>query len=324
MVKLWDNIIGRKAEEAPINPNPKDPPPIKGSNAEEIARREAELKRRKKEQEQEERELEDLKRKEKEQEEARAKKISLEEYYCLKDTLQQKEKEITSYKAKILQLEQTIKAMQEEKDVLPSNPFEIQSIIEPLQILQQQVHNLNDIIKEENSRLIKENHDIQDKLEDKQIRLESIVQTVQEDRYRKDKIKLINKYIYQMDLIRKMMYDFETDRITMTEKEATIFLQNQIDELVKGMEATLTQEMVERFQYGDPGTSVNLDLQESIDTVPTNNPELDGKVYRSINPGYVWSLPYILKAKITDDGSEIKNYRFLIRAEQVITYKLNK
>ena len=179
-------------------------------------------------------------------------------------------------------------------------------------------------IIDDNGRLIKENEELQNKLDSRTERLESINQAVQEDRYRKDKIKLINKYIYQMDIIRRVLYDFENDRQNMTEEEAVTFLQNQLKEIIVGMEATLTQEMVERIQNGENGASINLELQETIGTVKTNDVELDGKIYRSISPGYVWTLPYILKAKITDKGDEIKSYRFLIRAEQVITYKFKK
>ena len=42
----------------------------------------------------------------------------------------------------------------------------------------------------------------------KQERLEKIIQTVQEDRFRKDKLKLINRCIFHADLIRKTIYEY--------------------------------------------------------------------------------------------------------------------
>lgn len=198
------------------------------------------------------------------------------------------------------------------------------AIEKTLALISEQIKSLSASVSIENQRLLQENAKISESLENKQLQLEQIVQTCQEDRYRKDKIKLINKYIYQIDLIRKTQYDFRIYRDQQSESEAVAFLESQLTEIVKGMEATLLQEMVENIQTGEDGAAVNPDMQETIDTVSTDNPELDGKIYCSISPAYVWTLPYILKAKITDKGDEIKSYRFLIRPEQIITYKFNK
>lgn len=198
------------------------------------------------------------------------------------------------------------------------------TIEKTLALISEQIKSLSASVSIENQRLLQENAKISEGLENKQLQLEQIVQTCQEDRYRKDKIKLINKYIYQIDLIRKTQYDFSIYRNQLSENEAIVFLESQLTEIVKGMEATLLQEMVENIQTGEDGAAVNPDMQETIDTVSTDNPELDGKIYCSISPAYVWTLPYILKAKITDKGDEIKSYRFLIRREQIITYKFNK
>lgn len=302
--------------------NPDNALPNNEFKVDEIARREAELKKKKQELAQEEAELEELK-KNCEEEQKKVDAINPEEFTRLQEELKQKELELTSSQTEIAHLKKNIEELQN-AELLVCLQNNISKLLEHLLALEDRVGNIDDRITEENQHLAQENNALQVKLDDKQDRLESIVQTIQEDRYRKDKIKLINRYIYQMDLIRKMLYDFESDRTTMSEKEAISFLQDQLEEVVKGMEATLTQEMVERIQCGEIGSDINLELQESIDTISTDDPLLDGKVYRSINPGYIWTLPYILKAKLTDDGTEIKNYRFLIRAEQVITYKLNK
>lgn len=187
-----------------------------------------------------------------------------------------------------------------------------------------EIQKVASICSDENKRLIKENADLSNKLDEMQMRMGQIIQTCQEDRYRKDKIKLINKYIYQIDLIRKTLYDFHLDRHNMQDGDAIAYLENQLSEVANGLDATLLQEMVERKSFGGNGNPVNLEMQEVVGTFNTEDASLDGKIYQSINPGYVWTLPYILKAKINENGDEIKNYKFLLRSEQVIVYKHNK
>ena len=190
--------------------------------------------------------------------------------------------------------------------------------------IQSNLKTILSLVSQENSRLVKENSDLENRLDEKQMRLEQIVQVCQEDRYRKDKVKLINKYVYHIDLIRKTLFEFAADRKKMQGAKAVDFLVHQLEELVVGMDATLQQEMVEIRRFGKPGDAVNLDMQEVIGSVPTDDSSLDGKIHSSVSPAYIWTLPYILKAKVTDNGDEIKSYNFLLRAEQVIVYKFNK
>lgn len=183
----------------------------------------------------------------------------------------------------------------------------------------------NEALKKEAAVLSSENRELRMKLAEKQERLETILQSVQEDRYRKDKIKLINKYIYHIDLIRQTLYDFNSARDSSKEKDPeTVFLERQLEETAAGLEAVLMQEMVEKVQTGKNGGTVDPEMQETVETVPTNDPEMDGKIFRSLSPAYVWTLPYILKPRISDTGEEVRSYRFLIRPEQIITYKLKK
>ncbi len=193
-----------------------------------------------------------------------------------------------------------------------------------LELIMKEMQSIKDIISVENASLIKENVALQDRMIDKQEKLEHITQTCQEDRSRKDKVKLINKYIYQMDVIRKTLYEYPALRENMSDADAANYLEIQLQEVVKGMDASLMQEMVERLEQSKNGDVVNPELQETIGIVVTDNPALDGKVSYSVSPAYVWRLPYILKAKLSDKGDEIKSYRFLIRPEQIITYKINK
>ena len=183
----------------------------------------------------------------------------------------------------------------------------------------------NEVLTEEAAALSSENRELRMKLAEKQERLENILQSVQEDRYRKDKIKLINKYIYHIDLIRQTLYDFNSARDSSKEKDPeTVFLERQLEETAAGLEAVLMQEMVEKVQTGKNGGTVDPEMQETVETVPTNDPGMDGKIFRSLSPAYVWTLPYILKPRISDTGEEVRSYRFLIRPEQIITYKLKK
>lgn len=230
----------------------------------------------------------------------------------LLNEIKSKNDEIARLKAEIEKFETTV---HQDKDSAINN--ETADILKELQ-------KVTSLCADENKRLIKENADLSNKLDEMQMRMGQIIQTCQEDRYRKDKIKLINKYIYQIDLIRKTLYDFHLDRHNMQDSEAVAYLENQLSEVANGLDATLLQEMVERKSFGGNGDPVNLEMQEVVGTFSTEDASLDGKIYKSINPGYVWTLPYILKAKINENGDEIKNYKFLLRSEQIIVYKQNK
>ena len=48
------------------------------------------------------------------------------------------------------------------------------------------------------------------------------------------------------------------------------------------------------------------------------------KVRRTINPGYVWTLPYVLKAKANGEEHPLKEYRMIFRREQVECFKYIK
>lgn len=189
-------------------------------------------------------------------------------------------------------------------------------------IILNEIHKISSMLSERNE-ILQENDYLRKKLDEKQDRLEYITHNCQEDRYRKDKGRLINRTIYQMDLIRDVIYDFDKEH-NEDMSDSVTFLRQQFLEIITYMEATLRAEYVECIRSGEDGSTLNLELQEVIDVVLTDTPELDGKVHRSVHPGYSWKLPYILKAKVKDDGSIVKDYDFLIRPEQVITYKLNK
>lgn len=158
-----------------------------------------------------------------------------------------------------------------------------------------------------------------------QEKYEKLYQNVQEDRYRKDKVKLAGRMIHHVDLLRRMLYDFNSNRDNSHAKdEETLFLEKQIEMIIAAMDDTLQHEMVMTRPMAQEGVIFDDEYMEAIDTVPTDDPALDGKVYRSVSACYYWTLPYILKARIDEKGDEVRSYNFMIHPEEVIIYKLNK
>ena len=154
---------------------------------------------------------------------------------------------------------------------------------------------------------------------------ERMFQNVQEDRYRKDKAKLINKVISYVDLMRRVLYDFDAkrnDQMPLTEDAA--FFRQQIEGLILSMDDTLKHEMVYTLPMANHGDDVDEERMEVIDTVETDDSALVGKIFRSVSACYIWSLPYILKARINETGDEVRTYNFVLHPEEVITYKLKK
>ena len=153
---------------------------------------------------------------------------------------------------------------------------------------------------------------------------ERLMTSVQEDRYRKDKVKLISKIIFFTDLIRRMLYEFNQHRSNTAKSEETVFLEQQFEKLIVAMDDTLKHEIVSTMPQAAEGADFDEEHMEAIDTIHTDNASLDGKVHRSLSACYVWTLPYILKARIDENGNEVRNYRFVLHPEEVILYKYNK
>jgi hypothetical protein len=264
---------------------------------------------------------------ESEPQEEQAEKTSQEEIR-LREELDKKEIEIKTCREEIANLQARLEELNAKRmpEDCPTPDTSNDDIRQTLKSLQEGINQLSAQLNAENGRLIQENEALQDLVDKKQERLEQISQNCQEDRYRKDKSRLIDRYIYLMDIIRQTLYDYDynRERILPAGADAEAFLKQQLEAVIVAMNATLDSEKVIMLPSASEGTAVNPDLQEIIDVVSTDKPDMDGKVFRSVNPGYAWTLPYILRAKTTDTGQEIKNYRFLIRAEQVIVYKFNK
>ena len=158
----------------------------------------------------------------------------------------------------------------------------------------------------------------------KQDRLENIIQTVQEDRYRKDKLKLINRCIFQSEMLRKTIYEYPdiTKEMTLEQKEE--FLLKQLNSVVIGFDSMLADEGAVVTHFAAVGEKMNNEFQEAVGARETDDEAKNGTVAEVVSPGYVWTLPYILKAKVNESGEEIKRYKFLMQTEKIIAYKFVK
>lgn len=164
------------------------------------------------------------------------------------------------------------------------------------------------------------------KLDDKTVRYQELIERVQEDRYRKDKVKILRRNINMRNLVASVLDDYRHDipREQGYDTPAALFLEQQLEKIIEKIDADLRQEMLVPLINGLEGTDFDAECQEIVDRQPTDHPELDGKVYRSVAPGYVWTLPYIFKPRVNESGEEVHSYKFLLRSEDVITYKYVK
>lgn len=186
------------------------------------------------------------------------------------------------------------------------------------------ISKVSDLIKNENGKLIELCNEAQKAREKAEDKYSTLFSQVQEDRYRKDKVKILSRSIRIRGMIMDLLYDYQANKMEGSETPAAQFLQTQLKNLIDCLEADLKQEKVFKLENGKDGADFDEEHMEACGVEPTDNPELSGKVYRSVAPGYYWTLPYILKPRITDTGDEVYSYKFIISYEQVITYKYTK
>ena len=168
------------------------------------------------------------------------------------------------------------------------------------------------------------------KLEDKLSRRETDLQQYQEDIYRKMATPYIRQFITLGDMIQKVLFD-SADLGDMIQKvlfdsadnTSAFFWQEQLSKIRDSINYILKDFSVKTY------TSVNNnnfdpEKQEVASYWETTDILLDKKVRRSLAPGYIWTLPYIVKAKANGEPHPLKAYEFILRKEQVETYKLSK
>lgn len=211
-------------------------------------------------------------------------------------------------------------------DTQPSENEQPQKPDEHQDAIMQQLKNVTELLETRIKELVNDRVDLSNKLEEKNARYQELTDKIQEDRYRKDKVKILRRNINMRNLVSSVLDEYrnESPRTVGFDTPAAIFLEQQLEKIIEKLDADLRQEMLVPLVNGLEGSDFDAEHQEIVERQPTDRPELDGKVYRSVAPGYVWTLPYIFKPRVNENGEEIHTYRFLLRSEDVITYKYVK
>lgn len=176
------------------------------------------------------------------------------------------------------------------------------------------IETLADKIDHENRELVR----VLDKTEDKLMRKEADVQSFQEDSRLKATAPFLKQFIHLGDMMRKVLEDVPEHKDDVSE-----YLTGQIEKLTDSIDYILRDFSVDVFRHSPENTQFDPYTQQAFD-YPTDNPELDKKVRRTLHPGYVWTLPYILKAKANGEEHPLKEYRMVFRREQVECYKYSQ
>jgi len=237
----------------------------------------------------------------------------------LKIKIEEKEKQLKTLSAQSVSTDN-----RPNKDSKESQQPVVASTIEKNQEkMMQQMATMSEKLDLRIKELIDDRTNLSMRLEEKASRFEDLAGRVQEDRYRKDKVKILRRNINLRNLISHVVEDYREEKPQKDgyETPAANFLEQQLEEIIKAIDADLQQEMLTPLVNGVEGSDFDAEYQEIVERQPTERPELDGKVYRSVSPGYVWTLPYIFKPRINETGEEIHTYKFLLRSEDVITYK---
>ncbi len=157
-----------------------------------------------------------------------------------------------------------------------------------------------------------------DKVEDKLSRKEADVQRFQEDSLLKLTSPYLRQFISLGDMMRSLMND-----VPEAPEEALPFLKENMDKLLETIDFILRDFSVEVYRHNPEDKQFDVQRQQQVADCPTDDPALDKMVSRTVNPGYIWTLPYILRAKVNGEELPVKKYQFVFRAEQVECYKYN-
>lgn len=151
-----------------------------------------------------------------------------------------------------------------------------------------------------------------------------LVQSCQEDRYRKDKSKLVSACISEANLIRDTLKDYKSRRSEgMQNEEAINLLEDFLSKMIVHIDKRILKlEKVEVMEQAEEGSLFCDEYQDAIGYFETTNETLVNRVYRSESPAYIWTLPYIFKAQSNESTDILNNYRFVLEREKVIIYKL--
>lgn len=179
------------------------------------------------------------------------------------------------------------------------------------QEIRQVLETLSDKIDNENRELVR----VLDKTEDKLMRKEADVQHFQEDARLKATAPFLKQFIALGDMMRRVV-EAQPDE---AEASAAYFKQ-QLNQLTESVDYILRDFSVDVFRHNPEDDKFDPHTQQAFEYL-TNDKSLDKKVRRTINPGYVWTLPYVLKPKANGEEHPLKEYRAIFRREQVECYK---
>lgn len=180
--------------------------------------------------------------------------------------------------------------------------------------INQALENLSVKIDQENRELVC----VLDKVEEKLKRKEADLQGFQEDSRLKATAPFLKQFIHLGDMMRKVM-----DENPAEPEASAAYLLEQIRQLTDSVDFILRDFSVDVFRHDEGDTRFDPHTQQAFG-YPTDDPTLDKKIRRTINPGYVWTLPYILKAKANGEEHPLKEYRIIFRREQVECFKYTK
>lgn len=237
-----------------------------------------------------------------------------------KEGLKALQAEMEAVRGKRDMLLQTVKVEEQRLAELreASNTVSAQGVEELKKELRESVRQ---VLENLSAKIDGENRDLLrtlDKVEDKLMRRESELQNFQEDSRLKATAPFLKQFIHLGDMMRKVV-----DENPSEAGASSAYLLEQFRQLIDSIDFILRDFSVDVFRHDEEDTRFDPHTQQAFD-YPTDDPALDKKVRRTVNPGYVWTLPYVLKAKASGEEHPLKEYRMIFRREQVECFKYIK
>jgi len=191
-------------------------------------------------------------------------------------------------------------------------PFEETEVT--IQSLLDRIIHLEEIIKSfrsEVSEQLAENEKLEDLLKDRN----TVIQSYQEDVYRKITAPLIKQFISLADMMNAVLSSEEAQNADVE------YWKLQFEKTIHSTQYILNDFSVNTYTESVEGSTFDPNRQEVASTYETTDESLDKKIHSSVCPGYTWTLPYILRPKANGEKHLQTSYEFIIRKEQVKTYK---
>lgn len=193
--------------------------------------------------------------------------------------------------------------------VLPPLVAQQQKMYKLVENIQKEVSdilaNQKNIIAQQDETILKKDETIQKQHND--------ILKYQEDVILKSQKGLILEMIDLADQIRYIIKDAESGSDNKS-------LMKSLNTLCEWVDGVLRDQTVCKFESND-GYTATLDrkTQEVVGTEDTNDPEKNG-TYKTVLPGYYWTLPVVGSTTLFDAVSkpEPQRFKFVLRTEQVV------